>query len=71
MTNRKTKKVFWFLVIEYFICHFCLQKYSDQTCLITHLSSCHLKQSNKKLEDNHRLPRLTKTDRELLQRNVF
>lgn len=54
-------------VIEYFICHFCLQKYSDQTCLITHLSSCHLKQSNKKLEDNHRLPRLTKTDRELLQ----
>lgn len=54
-------------VIEYYICHFCLQKYLDQSCLLSHLSICHSKQSNNKIEDNHRLPRLTKNDREILQ----
>ena len=52
---------------EYFICHFCLNKFLDQSSLISHFSDCHLKTLTKRNEEMIRIPRLNKTDREILE----
>ncbi len=57
---------FLFLVHEYFICHFCFNKFRDPSSLRSHFPHCHKKTLTKKNDETIRVPQLNKTDREML-----
>ena len=57
------------LVVEWFVCHICLNKFRDSSVLVSHFADAHSKNCTKKKEDTLHLPRLNQADRDMLQSN--
>lgn len=63
--------IWWFIIgHDYFVCHFCFNKFPDYSFLLSHFPDCHSKNSIKRNEEIIRPPRLNKVDRDLLQSNL-
>ncbi|CAF3325975.1 unnamed protein product [Rotaria sp. Silwood2] len=53
-------------VHQKFICHFCFDEFCNRSSLLSHFSYCHMKKSTKRNAETISLPRLNKTDYDLL-----
>ncbi|UJR21768.1 hypothetical protein I4U23_024843 [Adineta vaga] len=54
-------------VHQQFICHFCFDPFPNRASMVSHFSQCLVKNSTKNSTETLRLPRLNKSDQDILQ----